>query len=143
MKALVIGCGRVGSSLAKELDEAGWDVTVIDEREEALSRLGENWGGGFVVGHGMDFDVLRRAGIEEAEAVVVATNGDNTNIVVGQVAKRRFGVGCTVVRILDPARAAFYADQGLGIVCPTKTAIDELTEAVRTCELDLPVGAPT
>jgi trk system potassium uptake protein TrkA len=139
MKALVIGCGRVGSSLAKELDEAGWDVTVIDEREEALSRLGENWAGGFVVGHGMDAKLLREAGIEEAEAVVVATNGDNTNIVVGQVAQKMFGIDCVIVRILDPARAEFYAARGLRTVCPTKVAIDTLMDAVRACEIP---GAP-
>jgi trk/ktr system potassium uptake protein len=135
MKALVIGCGRVGSSLAKELDEVGWDVTVIDEREEALSRLGEHWRGGFVVGHGMDAKLLREAGIEEAEAVVVATNGDNTNIVVGQVAQKMFGIDCVIVRILDPARAEFYASRGLRTVCPTSNAIAVLSEGVRACEV--------
>jgi len=135
MKALVIGSGRVGSSLARELDEAGWDVTAIDEREEALNRLGENWGGGFVVGHGMDAKLLREAGIEDADAVVVATNGDNTNIVVGQVAQKMFGIDCVVVRVLDPARAEFYASHGLRTVCPTSAAISVLSEAVRACEV--------
>jgi trk system potassium uptake protein TrkA len=135
MKALVIGCGRVGSSLARELDQAGWDVTAIDEREEALNRLGENWGGGFVVGHGMDAKLLREAGIEEADAVVVATNGDNTNIVVGQVAQKMFGIDCVVVRVLDPARAEFYSSHGLRTVCPTSSAISVLSEAVRACEV--------
>ena len=131
MKAVVIGCGRVGSSVALELDRDGWEVTAVDESEEALNRLGENWEGGFVVGHGMDVDVLRQAGVEEADAVVVATNGDNTNLVVGQVAMKRFEVPCVVVRILDPARAKLYSELGLHIVCPTQTAISELTDAVR------------
>jgi trk system potassium uptake protein len=131
MKAVVIGCGRVGSSVARELDRDGWDVTAVDESEEALNRLGENWEGGFVLGHGMDLDVLRRAGIEDADAVVVATNGDNTNLVVGQVATKRFQIPTVVVRILDPARAELYRELGLHIVCPTQTAISELTEAVR------------
>ena len=135
MKALVIGCGRVGSAVAKRLDREGWDVMALDEREEALSRLGENWAGGFTVGHGMDVDVLRQAGIEEVDAVIVATDGDNTNLVVGQVAQKRFGVGCVVVRVLDPARAEFYASRGLRTVCPTSTAIDVLTDVVRTCEV--------
>ena len=134
MKALVVGCGRVGSSVARELDAAGWEVTAIDEREEALSRLGENWGGGFLVGHGMDDTLLRAAGIEEADAVVVATNGDNTNIVVGQVAQKKYEIDCVVVRILDPARAEFYASRGLRTVCPTSTAVSVLSEAVRACE---------
>jgi trk system potassium uptake protein TrkA len=135
MKALVIGCGRVGSTLAKELDQAGWDVTAIDEREEALSRLGDDWGGGFIVGHGMDAQLLRDAGIEGADAVVVATNGDNTNIVVGQVAQKMFGIGCVVCRILDPGRAEFYASRGLRTVCPTSSAVTVLGEAVRACEV--------
>ena len=133
MKVLIIGCGRVGSTIAKRLSSEGWEVTAVDEKEGALSRLGEDWTGGFVVGHGMDTDVLREAGIDDADAVVVATDGDNTNIVIGQVAQKRFGIDCTVVRILDPARAQFYTERGLRTICPTSTAIDALTEAVRTC----------
>ncbi len=130
MKVIVVGCGRVGSSVALELDRLGWDVTAIDEKEDALHRLGESWSGGFVVGHGMDLDVLREAGIEEADAMVVATDGDNTNLVIGQLAKKRFGIETTVVRVLDPARAALYKELGLWTVSPTSTAIETLTEAV-------------
>jgi len=135
MKALIIGCGRVGSSIALQLQREGWDVTVVDENEDALSRLGEHWPGSFLVGHGMDVDLLREAGIEEADAVVAATDGDNTNVVIGQVAQKRFDIGCVVVRVLDPARADFYTARGLRTVCPTKTAIDTLTEAVRSCQI--------
>jgi len=135
MKALVIGCGRVGSSIALLLQEEEWDVAVIDENEDALSRLGHDWPGQFLVGHGMDVDLLHEAGIEEADAVVVATDGDNTNIVIGQVAQKRFAIQCVVVRVLDPARAKFYAERGLRTVCPTSTAIDTLMEAVRACEI--------
>jgi trk system potassium uptake protein TrkA len=130
VNALVIGCGRVGSAVALELERLGWEVTAIDEKEDALHRLGENWSGGFVVGHGMDLDVLTRAGIEDADAVVVATNGDNTNLVIGQVAQKRFNVETTVVRVLDPHRAALYKKLGLWTVSPTSTAIETLTEAV-------------
>jgi trk system potassium uptake protein len=130
MNVLVVGCGRVGSSVALELNRRGWDVTAIDEKEDALQRLGENWSGGFVVGHGMDLNILRAAGIEEADAVVVATNGDNTNLVIGQVAQKRFNIETTVVRVLDPARAALYKELGLWTVSPTSTAIEILTEAV-------------
>ncbi|HEY3541492.1 MAG TPA: TrkA family potassium uptake protein [Gaiellaceae bacterium] len=135
MKALIIGCGRVGSTIALQLHKEGWEVTVVDESEDALSRLGENWPGSFLVGHGMDTDLLREAGIEEMDAVIASTDGDNTNIVIGQVAQKRFGIQCVVARILDPARADFYAARGLRTVCPTKTAIDTLTEAVRACEI--------
>jgi trk system potassium uptake protein TrkA len=135
MKALVIGSGRVGSSIALQLQREGWDVAVIDENEDALTRLGEHWPGAFLVGHGMDTDLLREAGIEEADAVVVATDGDNTNLVIGQVAQKRFGVDCVVVRVLDPARAKFFRERGMRTVCPTEVAIDELSEAVRACEI--------
>jgi trk system potassium uptake protein TrkA len=135
VKAIVIGCGRVGSSVAQQLLSEGWDVTAVDEREDALIRLGEDWPGRFVLGHGMDVDVLRSAGIEEADAVVVSTDGDNTNLVIGQVAQKRFAIECVVVRVLDPARAEFYRQRGLRTVNPTSTAIDTLTEAVRACEV--------
>jgi trk system potassium uptake protein TrkA len=132
---VVIGCGRVGSSVARELAAEGWDVTAIDEKEEALARLGARWTGGFVVGHGMDAEILRRAGVPDADAVVVATDGDNTNIVIGQVAQERFDNQCVVVRVLDPARAEFYRKRGLRTVCPTSVAIDVLLDSVRACEV--------
>jgi trk system potassium uptake protein TrkA len=135
VKAIVIGCGRVGSSIARQLLSEGWDVTAVDEKEDALARLGEGWPGDFVLGHGMDVDVLRKAGIEEADAVVVSTDGDNTNIVIGQVAQKRFDNQCVVVRLLDPARAEFYRERGLRVVCPTETAIEVLGDAVRSCEI--------
>ena len=135
MNALIIGCGRVGSSIALQLQREGWDVTVVDENEDALARLGEHWPGTFIVGQGIDVDVLREAGIEDADAVVAATDGDNSNILIGQVAQKRFDIGCVVIRILDPARADFYSARGLRVVCPTKTAIDTLMEAVRSCSV--------
>jgi len=138
VKAIVIGCGRVGSSIAKTLLREGWEVAAVDEREDALTRLGEDWPGQFVVGHGMDVDVLREAGVEEADAVVVSTDGDNTNLVVGQVVQKRFGVECVVVRVLDPARARFYEERGLRTVSPTSTAIEVLTDVVRSCMVETP-----
>ena len=130
----MIGCGRVGSAVALQLQGSGWDVTVVDENEDALGRLGENWSGGFVVGHGMDMQLLREAGIEEADAAVVTTDGDNTNIVVAQVAQKQFDVPTVVVRMLDPARAQFYASRGLRVICPTSSAIEALVGAVRESE---------
>ncbi len=131
----MIGCGRVGSAVALQLAGSGWDVTVLDENEDSLARLGEHWTGGFVVGHGMDLKLLRDGGIEEADAVVVTTDGDNTNIVIAQVAQKQFQVPTVVVRILDPARAQFYAEKGLRIVCPTSAAIETLVETVRATEV--------
>ena len=130
----MIGCGRVGSAVAQQLQSSGWDVTVCDENEDALGRLGDSWSGGFVVGHGMDLQLLREAGIEDADAVVVTTDGDNTNIVIAQAAQKHFQVPTVVVRVLDPARAQFYATRGLRIVCPTSSAIETLVGAVRKAE---------
>ena len=132
MKAVVIGCGRVGSAVAKGLAADGWDVTVVDEREDASVRLGPDWSGGFVIGHGMDTRVLEQAGVADADAAVVATNGDNTNLVIGQVLQKRYEIGNVVVRVLDPARAEFYAQRGLHTVCPTQTAISVLLDAMRS-----------
>ncbi len=134
MKVLVIGCGRVGSAVATELRSVGWEVSVIDEREDALGRLGDDWTGEYHVGHGMDIQLLRDAGIEDADAVVVTTDGDNSNIVIGQMAQKQFDVRSVVVRILDPARAEFFKTRGLNVVCPTQSAIETLTDAVRAYE---------
>jgi trk system potassium uptake protein TrkA len=134
VNAVVIGCGRVGSAVAKGLVADGWDVTVVDESEDALTRLGQGWRGGFVVGHGMDVAVLERAGVADADAAVVATDGDNTNIVLAQVLQQRYGVASVVARILDPARAKLYSERGMRVVCPTQTAISELLDTVRTAK---------
>ena len=131
MKAVVIGCGRVGSAVAKGLLEDGWDVTAVDESEDALMRLGPAWRGEFVIGHGMESAVLEEAGIQDADAAVVSTSGDNTNLVIAQVVQRKYGIETVVVRVADPARAAFYAERGLHIVSPTQTAISELLDGVR------------
>lgn len=140
MNAVVVGCGRVGSSVAKGLAAEGWEVTVVDENEDALDRLGPGWRGGFVVGHGMDVTVLERAGVADAASAVVATNGDNTNLVIGQVLRQRYGVETVVVRILDPARAKLFADRGMSIVCPTQVAIQSLLETVRGAAPKAPAG---
>jgi trk system potassium uptake protein len=126
MKALVVGCGRVGSALAKRLHGAGWEVAAVDETEEALVRLGEKWPGEFHVGQGLDLALLEAAGISSADLVIVATDGDNTNLVVAQVAKLRYEVPKVAVRVHDPARAAFYSNRGFDVVSPTTSAIESL-----------------
>ena len=127
----MIGCGRVGSAVAKGLANEDWDIRVIDENEDALLRLGPGWKGGFVVGHGMDLRVLEAAGVGDVDAAIVSTDGDNTNVVIGQVLQKRYGIGTVIARVLDPARAEFYAQRGLQTVCPTQTAISVLLETAR------------
>jgi trk system potassium uptake protein TrkA len=138
MFVLICGCGRVGSTVARAMLNEGHQVSVLDEDAEALAMLEKNqeetWediGGSFTVGTALEIDALLEAGIEQADAFVAATDGDNTNLVIAQIAKRRFNVPTVVVRVLDPARAQWYAEQGLSTVCPTAVAIDMLQEAVR------------
>ena len=138
MFVLIVGCGRVGSAVAKSMLGDGHDVSVLDEDPEAIALLeggsGSSWeetGGMFTVGTAIEMDALVEAGIERADAFVASTDGDNTNLVVAQIARRRFDVSTVVVRVLDPARARWYREQGLQTICPTAVAIDMLTEAVR------------
>ena len=136
MKAVIIGCGRTGSAVAKGLVADGWDVTAVDESEDGLQRLGAGWRGGFVLGHGMDSSVLERAGVTDADAAVVSTDGDNTNVVIAQLLEKRFSVPFVLVRVLDPARSKFYAQRGMNTICPTQIAISELLDAVRSKKLE-------
>jgi trk/ktr system potassium uptake protein len=138
MFVLIVGCGRVGSAVAKAMLAEGHDVSVLDEDPEALAllekgqdRSWEDVGGSFTVGTALEIDALLEAGIADADAFVASTDGDNTNLVIAQIAQRRFRVQKVVVRVLDPARAGWYAEQGLLTICPTQTAIELLTEAVR------------
>jgi trk system potassium uptake protein TrkA len=138
MFILIVGCGRVGSSLARTMLAEGHDVSCLDEDPEAHTRLEvglekswEDLGGRFTVGTGLETDALLSAGIERADAFIAATNGDNTNIVIAQIAQRRYEVPNVIARILDPLRAEWYSQQGMHTICPTRVAIDMLESAVR------------
>lgn len=120
MKVIILGCGRVGSTLARELDAAGHEVTVIDERVSAFNRLGDSYKGNMVVGTGIDESVLRRAGIEDADCFASVTNGDNRNIMAAQIAKVVFNVPRTITRIYDPIREETYRELGLETICSTR-----------------------
>jgi trk system potassium uptake protein len=119
VKVVIVGCGRVGSTLARELDAAGHEVSIIDERVSAFNRLGEGFGGNMVVGTGIDESVLRRAGIEKADCFASVTNGDNRNIMAAQVAKVVFNVPRVITRIYDPIREVTYREFGLETICST------------------------
>ena len=137
MFVLVVGCGRVGSSIAKAMLRDGHEVSVLDEDPEAIAQLErgeerswEDLGGSFTVGTALEIDALLEAGIDRADAFIASTDGDNTNLVIAQIAQRRYNVDKVVVRVLDPARAEWYEQQGLRTVCPTKIAIEMLKGAV-------------
>jgi len=119
MKVLIVGCGRVGSTLAREMDAAGHEVTIIDERVSAFKRLGDGFKGEAIVGTGIDESVLRRAGIEHVDCFASVTNGDNRNIMAAQIAKVVFRVPRVITRIYDPIREQVYREMGLETVCST------------------------
>jgi trk system potassium uptake protein TrkA len=134
---LIVGAGRVGSSVAKRALAEGHEVSVLDEDPLSHERLDANqptsWedaGGRFTVGTALEIDALLEAGIEHADTFIASTNGDNTNLVIAQIAQRRFGVTRVIARVLDPARAAWYREQGLETICPTQYAISEFDQAL-------------
>jgi len=141
MFVLIVGAGRVGSALAKAALAAGHEVSVLDEDPLSHERLDvggdgtwEDRGGLFTVGTALEMDALMEAGIERADTFVAATDGDNTNIVIAQIAQRRFQVDRVLSRVMDPARAAWYREQGLETISPTQHAIDMFRRALDLSE---------
>jgi trk system potassium uptake protein TrkA len=137
MMILVVGAGRVGAAVAKSSLAAGHTVSVLDEDPLSHERLDagqptswEDAGGRFTVGTAIEIDALLAAGIAEADIFIAATRGDNTNILVGQIAQKRFGVQHVIVRVLDPARSDWYAEQGLHTICAVKLGIKMFEQAV-------------
>jgi trk system potassium uptake protein TrkA len=114
-----MGCGRVGARLAQMMTTAGHEVTILDIKSSAFSRLGQDFKGTTMLGNGIDQDLLRRAGIERADAFVAATQGDNRNIMASQIAQHVFGVKRVVTRIYDPLRSDTFAALGLQAISPT------------------------
>src|SRR5579871_3083742 len=119
MRHLIVGCGRVGSALAKLLDADGHEVIVVDENAAAFKRLPPKFKGHVMVGTGIDYDVLKRAGAATADGFVAVTNGDNRNIMAALIAQRMFKIKRIVARIYDPARGQMYRELGVQTVCPT------------------------
>lgn len=119
MKYIIVGCGRVGSTLAKLLIAEGHHVTVVDENPTAFKRLGSHFSGKVEVGTGIDNDVLKRAGAESADGFVAVTDGDNRNVMSALIAQRMFGIKKIVARIYDPPRGQLYRELGIETICPT------------------------
>jgi trk system potassium uptake protein TrkA len=137
MFVLVVGAGRVGASVATKALRAGPTVSVLDEDPLSHERLDsgmdttwEDAGGRFTVGHGLEIDALREAGIEEADVFIASTDGDNTNLTIAQIASKQFGVPKVLVRVMDPRRAEWYEEQGLHTICPTRFAIEMFERAL-------------
>lgn len=137
MHILIVGAGRVGSSVARSALSAGHTVSVLDEDplsherlEVGLDSTWEEAGGRFTVGHALEVDALVEAGIVEADVFIASTDGDNTNLTIAQIAQRHYEVGNVIVRVMDPARAAWYREQGLHTICPTQHAIEMFNSAL-------------
>jgi trk/ktr system potassium uptake protein len=137
MFVLIVGAGRVGSSVARNMLAEGHEVSCLDEDPESHARLEigldkpwEDLGGHFTVGTALERDALMAAGIERADVFVASTDGDNTNIIIAQLAEKRFNVPSVVARVLDPRRAEWYSSQGLRTISGTQFAIDKLQETV-------------
>jgi trk system potassium uptake protein TrkA len=127
---ILVGCGRVGAELATMLSEEGHAVVIVDRDAEAFNRLADGFSGSTIHGNGIDEDVLRSAGIERADAVVTATNGDNTNIMVAQIAQKMYRVKRVVARCNDPVRSSAYELLGLNTICPTTVGAELLHDAI-------------
>ncbi len=130
MKIVILGCGRVGATLASMMGTAGHTVSVIDQSSDAFQRLGPEFQGTTFVGNGVDEDVLIRAGIREADAFAAVTNGDNRNIMASQIAKEIFKVKKVVCRIYDPIREETYRELGLETFCPTLVGSQIMFDAI-------------
>ena len=133
MRYLIVGCGRVGSTLAKLL-VTDHDVIVVDENPAAFKRLGARFAGGVEVGTGIDYDVLKRAGAERADGFVAVTDGDNRNVMAALIAQRMFRIPKIVARIYDPPRGQLYRDLGIETFSPTTLG----AQIIRDLLLDSP-----
>ncbi|MCM8789852.1 MAG: TrkA family potassium uptake protein [Candidatus Omnitrophica bacterium] len=119
MYVIIVGCGRVGAELAKLLSNEGHNVVIIDTKRDSFNRLGSSFNGITLVGNGFDLELLKQAGIEKADAFCSVTNGDNTNLISAQVAKKIFKVPKVLARVYDPQRAHIYSALGLDIISGT------------------------
>jgi len=126
MRVVILGCGRVGSTLARTLDKEGHQVSIIDSQPEAFRRLGNDFGGRTILGWGLDTDVLIQAGIREADAFAAVTDGDNRNIMSALIAREEFKVPEVVVRIYEPRRAEIYRNYGIKTISTTQLVAQRL-----------------
>lgn len=123
---IIIGCGRLGASLANQLSNTEKNVLIMDHNNDSFRRLASNFGGLSVVGDGTDFDKLRESGIEDASSVIAVTNDDNTNIMVAQIARELFGVERVIARLYDPECESVYKKLGINTICPSALSAKEI-----------------
>ena len=132
MKVVIMGCGRVGAQLAALLDSEGHKVAILDTDDYSFQRLPSTFSGTALLGNGTDEDVLKRAGIEEADVFVAVTQGDNRNVMAAQIAKHMFNVPKVICRIYDPLRRELYSTLGLEAFSPTTIFAQILKEKIES-----------
>lgn len=130
MRVIIVGCGKVGSAIAHDLLERKFDVVVIDRDPDTLLRLGAAFDDRFYKGEALNTELLEQVGAEEADSFIACTDDDDTNIVIAQIAQRRYRIPNVVVRIYDPQKGDWYEQKGLRIVCPTGRAVRDMIAAV-------------
>jgi trk system potassium uptake protein TrkA len=128
MKIVIVGCGRVGSTLAENLDAAGHEVIIFDVKTAAFDRLPETFKGSAIRGDGTDEEVLRHAGAEGTDVFLSLTEGDNRNVMAAQVATESFGIPQVIAKINDPVRAAAYSELGLVTLCRTNLMVGSVAD---------------
>lgn len=132
MKVIIMGCGRVGSRLATLLDSEGHSVTILDTNDYSFRRLPPDFGGTALAGNGIDEAVLKRAGIETADAFVAVTQGDNRNVMAAQIARHIFNVPKVICRFYDPLRQELYGSLGIEAISPTTIFAQMLKEKLES-----------
>lgn len=130
MNILVIGCGRIGSSLAEELDKRGHDVSVIDQNPEKLEMLSADFSGFTTIGIPIDLDVLKRAGITTCDVLYAVTDNDDINIMVSQIAHKTFKIGKIFARVADIRKGEVFEKLGINVLCPTRLTVNAACEAI-------------
>lgn len=128
-KIVILGCGRVGSTLARQMSGEGHDVTVLDQTSDSFRRLGAKFKGQRLVGSGLDQDLLNRAHLKDADVFIAVTQGDNTNIMAAQIAREVYSIPRVMARIYDPIRAQAYRELGITTLCTTTLAAGLLHDA--------------
>ncbi len=126
MYVIIIGCGYFGASLALKLADEGHDVVVVDKDKSAFSKLGMAFNGLTIVGVGIDEDILKKAGIEKADAVIAATRDDNTNIMIAEIAKTIYKIPKVMARVYLQSKIGTYKDFNVDFVCPTTIGVEEM-----------------
>lgn len=131
---VIIGCGRLGASLANTLSNIGANVLIMDKSKDSFRRLSSNFGGLSIVGDGTDFANLKEANIQKATAVIAVTNDDNTNIMIAQIARDMFKVKRVIARLYDPECESVYQEFGIDTICPSKLSANEIETLLSSLE---------